>query len=654
MTTQRTRPGPRIVSHRPLNRASAIMLGSISLAVAVAIAGEDPPQRKPIDFAHDIAPLIKARCAECHTDGAYKGSFSLDTREAMLKSEAIVPGKSGESELIDRITSDDPDFRMPPKGERLAPAEVARISAWIDRGAPWEAGFTFKRAGYVAPLKLRRPKLPPALNGRVHPVDRIIDAYLASHGVSPPAPLDDAHFARRAFLDFIGLLPPPGELEAFASDAAPGKRVHLARRLLDDRRAYADHWLTFWNDLLRNDYVGTGYIDGGRKPITGWLYQSLIDDKPYDRFVRELISPKPESEGFIKGIKWRGRVNASQVREIQFSQNVSQVFFGINMKCASCHDSFIDRWKLVDAYGLAAVIAEEPLEIARCDKPTGKTAVPKFPWPELGTIDASQPREQRLDRLSELMTHPDNGRFLRTIANRIWQRLMGRGIVHPVDVMANEPWSEDLLEYLAGYLVDHGYDLKALIEHIVDSRAYQSSPAVASEGDSADGYVFRGPTIKRMTAEQFLDAVWLVTGTAPSKADATVHPPREATAPEHRFVRAALVKSDELMRSLGRPNREQVVTTRSDVLTTLEALDLSNGQVFNDILSRGAGALLKSKPKATGDQLAAMIYLRALGRRPSPDELTVARDLVGSPPTPEGLADLLWVVFMLPEFQLIR
>ena len=237
--------------------------------------------------------------------------------------------------------------------------------------------------------------------------------------------------------------------------------------------------------MLRNDYVGTGYIDGGRKPITGWLYQSLIDDKPYDRFVRELISPSAESEGFIKGIKWRGRVNASQVREIQFSQNVSQVFFGINMKCASCHDSFIDRWKLVDAYGLAAVIAEEPLEMARCDKPTGQIAVPKFPWPELGTIDAAQPRGKRLERLAGLVTHPDNGRFPRTIANRIWQRLMGRGIVHPVDVMANEPWSEDLLEYLATYLVDHGYDLKALIEHIVDSRAYQSSPAVASEGDSA-------------------------------------------------------------------------------------------------------------------------------------------------------------------------
>jgi hypothetical protein len=220
--------------------------------------------------------------------------------------------------------------------------------------------------------------------------------------------------------------------------------------------------------------------------------------------------------------------------------------------------------------------------------------------------------------------------------------------------MANEPWSEDLLEYLAMYLVDHGYDLKALIEHIVDSRVYQSSPAIASEGDTIGGYVFRGPTVKRMTAEQFLDAVWLVTGTASAKADATIQPPCDAIAPEHRFIRAALTRSDALMRSLGRPNREQVVTTRSDVLTTLEALDLSNGQVFNDILARGAAVLLKARPTARADVLADTIYLGALGHHPTADEMAASRELIGSPPTPEGLADLLWVLFALPEFQLIR
>src|SRR5262249_5110783 len=152
---------------------------------------------------------------------------------------------------------------------------------------------------------------------------------------------------------------------------------------------------------------------------------------------RELISPTPESEGFIKGIKWRGNVNASQVPELQFAQNVAQVFFGINLKCASCHDSFIDNWKLRDSYGLAAVIADRPLELHRCDKPLGEKAVPRFVFAELGSIDAAQPRAKRLEQLAGLVTHSDNGRFTRTIANRLWQRLMGRGIVHPVDVMAN-------------------------------------------------------------------------------------------------------------------------------------------------------------------------------------------------------------------------
>src|SRR5947207_6818670 len=114
-----------------------------------------------------------------------------------------------------------------------------------------------------------------------------------------------------------------------------------------------------------------------------------------------------------------------------------------------------------------------------------------------------------------------------------------------------------------------------------------------------------------MTAEQFRDAVWMITGTAPAKADAPVRPPCEAIAPEHRFVRAALVKSNELMRSLGRPNREQVVTTRSDILTTLEALDLSNGEVFNETIARGATGLLRKRPQATAEDLAGAIYLQA-------------------------------------------
>src|SRR5213076_3055175 len=144
-------------------------------------------------------------------------------------------------------------------------------------------------------------------------------------------------------------------------------------------------------------------------------------------------------------------VNASQVQELQFAQNIAQVFFGVNLKCASCHDSFIDNWKLADAYCLAAVVADRQLELYRCDKPTGKKASARFLFPEIGDIDTAQPKAKRLEQLAGLMTSGDNGRFTRAIANRIWQRLFGHGIVHPVDVMANRPWSEDLLDYLAVY-----------------------------------------------------------------------------------------------------------------------------------------------------------------------------------------------------------
>jgi mono/diheme cytochrome c family protein len=629
------------------------------LAVAVLLAmravadAAEPPK---IDFAHDIVPILKTRCAECHTNGKYKGSFSLDTREEILKKKAVVPGKSGDSDLIKRVTSADADERMPPKGERLTARQVELLKTWIDQGLPWEQGFSFKASSYVPPLKPRRPELPPARAGREHPIDRIIDAYFVKHKVAPPVPLDDAAFARRLCLDVIGLLPAPSELDAFLKDTAPDKRSRLVRRLLDDNRSFTDHWLTFWNDLLRNDYAGTGYIDGGRKQITPWLYRALLENKSYDQFVRELLHPTPDSEGFIKGIKWRGNVNASQVPELQFSQNVAQVFFGINMKCASCHDSFIDRWKLDEAYRLAAVVADRPLEIHRCDKPTGRSAAAGFIFPELGTIDATKPKAERLEQLARLVTHPENGRFARTMANRLWQRLMGRGIVHPVDVMANRPWSDDLLDYLGIYLAEQNYDLKKLIEHITTSQAYQARAVLIAQETSGDDYVFRGPELKRMTAEQFLDAVWMLTQAGPKKPQAQMPLPEfdAMVPPERRFVRASLMNADALMRSLGRPNREQVVTTRPDQLTTLQALDLSNGHILTDTLTRGADQLIKTHAKAADETVIDKIYLQMLCRKPTGEEMATARELLGTPPTRDGLADLLWAVVMLPEFQLVR
>ena len=596
----------------------AIAWGSCVLA---ARAAEEVGK---VDFAHEVAAILKTHCIECHGGEEAEGGFSVNSRALLLDAEAATPGAADQSRLIELVSSSDPEEQMPPHDHpRLTPAEIEVLRNWIDQGLAWEPSFTFALSTYEPPLKPRRPVLPAPTDGRQHPIDRILDHYFALHNVSRPGPLGDAQFLRRVYYDLIGLPPSPAKLAEFLADPFAEKRTDVIEQLLDNREAYATHWLTFWNDLLRNAYSGTGYIEGGRQQITGWLYRSLYDNTPYDQFVRELISPSAESAGFIRGFKWRGNVNASQVREIQFAQNVSQVFLGINMKCASCHDSFVDHWTLAETYNLAGIYAEKPLELHRCDQPTGKFASAAWIFPELGDIDAEAPQKVRLAQLAALMTHPQNGRLQRTIVNRLWHRLMGRAIVHPVDAMHAEPWSEDLLDFLAVALVEKRYDLKKILQLIMSSEAYQSEAVVLDVEPPAEHYVFSGPIAKRLTAEQFLDSIRTITETWPapdekafvagesvpqenhdgpggqlsaviSVLDPDLPSPRgaddvkEVIEKHPLLMRAALTRADALQSSLGRSNREQVVTTRPTQFTTLEAITLSNGPRFAELLARGA------------------------------------------------------------------
>ena len=705
-------------------------------------------------------------------------------------------------------------------GSVLGAAAISSTAAAADKPAAAKQS--------VAP---RRPEVPAAApgSGLTNPVDLILQPYFATSRITLPQAVDDRTFARRVWLDTIGLLPTPEQLAEFVTDTAPDKRTALVRKLLANKRAYAEHWLTFWNDALRNDYRGTGYIDGGRKQITGWLYAALENNMPFDQFVRELISPNSESEGFIKGIVWRGVVNASQVPPVQAAQNVSQVFLGINLKCASCHDSFINDWKLADAYGLASVFAEGPLEMHHCDQPIGEFAPMKFLFPELGELDAAQPRAERLRRLADVITSRENGRLTRTMVNRLWARLLGRGLVMPVDEMDKEPWNRDLLDWLAADLADQKFDLKQTLERILTSRAYQMPPVGISEDHKAE-FVFRGPAVRRLSAEQFVDAVASLTGPAYAAAVAPVNPPTkldarwiwndanaaQATAggriflrktfelpavptqavavvsadnqltlfvngkrlgesrewqkplrvdlrehlkqgknviaveainwpdaatksglefsspnaaglifasririgqadsaveqvfdlgsnatwtwsaelkegwelPEFNaeawkpaadladanggpwklsgalqaalaapaasgvFIRASLANADPLQMALGRSNREQVVTDRPAAATTLQALELTNGETLDRLLKQGGQRCL-AEAAGDGSKLIQRVYAQALGRSPSAAESALAAELIGTPPTQAGVEDLLWAIIMLPEFQLI-
>ncbi|MEI6234790.1 MAG: DUF1549 domain-containing protein [Planctomycetota bacterium] len=796
----------------------------------IVMAGE-------IDFSHDIVPVLRQHCTECHTGAKKKGGLSMNSRADLLRGgengAVVVPGKSAESKLFKAVISKEDDVRMPPPGgkhEALTPAQVELVKRWIDGGVQWTDGYSFSKPSYDPPLLPRKPELPPVVEERTNPIDRIIDADFAKRKAARPGGIDDGAFLRRVSLDVLGLLPTQEALDKFVADPAPDKRARVIKELLADDVDYAEHWLTFWNDLLRNDYAGTGYIDGGRKAISAWLYKSLIENKPYDQFARELLSPNSESEGFARGIKWRGTVSAGQVVPVQFAQSVGQTFLGINLKCASCHDSFIDKWTLDQAYGLAAIYSPEPLQIHRCDKPNGKTAKASWLFPETGNIDPSKPPAERLKQLAELMTGPKNGRFSRTLVNRLWHRTMGRGIVHPLDAMQTEPWSADLLDFLAVDFAEHKYDVKQTLALICNSAAYQSRSEVLKPGMDDHGYVYNGPRARRLSAEQFTDAVWLLTGTAPTKFDAPIKrgAPEKVAAvpaatpvaalngkwiwshdnstpanagetitlrktitfsalpdssvgvatcdneftlylngsviasstaweqpialdfasklkkgvneflvvaknggtgpnlagfffeatfkiggkpqtlasdatwewtsakpnakgvipakPAHDFkpaklvanpgawesindelkaalgreivaskhmVRASLMKSDMLMRTLGRPNREQIVSMRPDDLSTLEAMDLINGQILATRLENGAQNVLKRQWKSS-DELTRWLYASALSRPANEKELALARDVLGTTPTSQSVQDLIWAVLMLPEFQFAR
>ncbi|MGH7968586.1 MAG: DUF1553 domain-containing protein, partial [Limisphaerales bacterium] len=342
-----------------------------------------------------------------------------------------------------------------------------------------------------------------------------------------------------------------------------------------------------------------------------------------------------------KGIVWRGVVNASQTPAMQAAQNISQVFMGVNLKCASCHDSFINDWRLSDSYGLACVYSDGPLEMVRCDKPTGLTAPARFIYPELGQIDSRASRPERLRELATIITSPKDGRLSRTIVNRLWARFFGRGLIEPVDDMEQEAWDQDLLDWLADDLAAHHYNLKHTIELMVTSKAYQLPSANIGEGKVKD-YVFSGPAIRRLSAEEYRDAVGRLTGIWYSKS--------EVPTPSHE-IRCSMVVADPLAVALGRPNREQVVTTRASEATTLQALELTNGKTLALVLERAAYRIMDAPPPT--QDLVEELYQQGLGRSPTYKELELAQNVVGLPPQREGVEDFLWAMVMLPEFQLV-
>lgn len=517
-------------------------------------------------FVDQIHPVLAQRCLSCHSGARPQAGLSLESRAQMMK--------AGGELLLKKIRGQ-AGLRMPPAGDALTATQIAAFERWIAEGAVWPSA-TNVPAGWIAPLAPRRVAVPPGT--AANPIDRFLAAYARQHKVQLPAPVSDARFARRAYYDVWGLPP---------ANAKVPNREALVEQLLADSKTYAAHWISFWNDLLRND-IGVVY-HGDRKSITQWLQQALEQNMPYDEMTRQLLNPATPSgpDGFLTGVNWRGDVNASQLPHIQAAQNTAQIFLGINLKCASCHDSFINKYKLKQSYSLAAMFAAESrLELVRCDAKTGQFTDAEFLYPELGAVPTGATLAERRAIAARLFTHPGNGRLARTMVNRMWRKLMGHGLVEPVDEMDLEPWNADLLDWLAVDFAEHNYDLKHLLRRIMTSQAYQLPAVPSTESRPGEKYIFRGPEARRLTAEQFLDTVSAITG------EWRTLPVGETA----RYVREWELKSSALSRALGRPIRDQVYTTRADQATTFQALELVNGDTLTTLLRRGSRRMLGELP----------------------------------------------------------
>jgi hypothetical protein len=507
----------------------------------------------------------------------------------------------------------------------------------------------------IATVTLPYGQLPP---GTTIPTSNFIDEKLAARwkalGLTPSALCSDEEFLRRLSLDAIGTLPTPAEVKAFLADKSPDKRTKVIDAMLE-RPEFVDFWALKWGDLLR---INRDLLqDKGMWCFHNWVRASLRDNKPVDEMVREIITA--EGSPFMDG---PANYYMAARTPPDWAETTAQLFLGVRMQCAKCHQHPFEKWTQDDYAGLAAFFARMGTknsqeyglfgrETVIFLKTTGEQTHPRKgnvvkPHP-LDGPDMDDPLDRRR-KLADWLTAKDNRFFARNIVNRFWAYTMGRGLVEPVDDMraTNPPSNPELLDALAADFAGHNFDLKHLLRTIFQSRAYQLS-AVATAGNKMDASNIQHTRYqpKRLTAEQLADALDFATGTREKYVGLPLGT-RAIQLPDTK-VRSFL------MDTFGRPPRQVTCecerTTQPNIA---QAMHLLNGDFLNKKIEAPTGRIeTLLKAKATTDALIDELYLSTLSRLPTSDERTWAKGWVGrAPNVKEGACDLLSVLLNSREF----
>lgn len=487
---------------------------------------------------------------------------------------------------------------------------------------------------------------------RSHFIDRLVADKWERLQLSPSPPADDATFHRRVFLDLIGKLPTPAEATAFLADKSPDKRVRLVDALLA-RPEYADFWALKWADLLRVNREELGAKPAYR--YHEWLRSALARNQPYDQFLRELITAQGSEERNGAVNFFRAFANPNDL-----SVAVSQVFLGVRLECAKCHHHPYEKWGQDDFYGLAAFFPRlQQKKSLKSDgvffiadkgevkhPQTKETVSPRVLLGE--SFDAAQESDPRR-RLADWLAAPENPFVARSLVNRVWAQLMGRGLVEPIDDLrdTNPPTNEPLLAALAADFVEHGYDVRRLIRTIAVSQVYglSSQPNADNVRDTQN---YSRAYRKRLSAEVLLDAVSDVTGEPESFAG--MPPGTRATQLwDHRLPSAFLD-------TFGRPQRKTVCQCERAADVSLgQVLHLMNAPPVNDKISSPTGRVAQLAASARSpDEIIAQLYLAALGRLPRADEKSTAGAVFQAAGADRRTAaeDVLWALLNSAEFVL--
>lgn len=356
-------------------------------------------------------------------------------------------------------------------------------------------------------------------------VDVFIQAALEKRGLAPAPLLNDWAFLRRASLDTIGTPPTPAMVSQFFADKSDDRRARFIDRLLE-HPDWADHWVSYWQDVLAENPNVVNPTLNNTGPFRWWIYESFLDNKPIDRFATELI--QMEGSSLFGG---PGGFELATQNDAPFAAKahiIGQAFLALEMKCARCHDAPYHDFKQSDLFSLAAMLKRSPQGVPKTSSlPVGESTselvkVSLKPgqsapvaWPFEASLTGSKPlgpsiKDSRAE-LAARVTSPHNDRFAQVIVNRLWHRWLGRGLVEPVDDWQDaEPSHPELLDWLARELTANNYDLKHVARLILNSHCYQR--AVVPLDDPTQAEFFSTPVRRRLSAEQIVDSLFAISG----------------------------------------------------------------------------------------------------------------------------------------------